>query len=791
MLKQKISYKNIHLLFLPVILVLCFSSCTIFTVVKDSPPNSPFIFETRVNIKSNDLRNDEKSRLAAGLTEQLDDNVSARKLDKVFWEVLKKPNPLDTSSIVKSIEYMHYYLNGEGYFQDSITYTTSIKQHGQQHRAIVDFNINTGNVTRIKSLTYTLDNVALQQLTDSAINNALVKPGDPFAQGPISLELDRLAELYRNNGYMLFTRNNLYALWDTVDLSLLEPALDPLEQIAQLKKAQDRLKNPKADLDIRLKIVEDSATLKKYYYGNVSVFPDVKFDATTNDSSHIKTIENVTVIQNSNKFKPNIFPQYIYLERGDLFKQSQFNRTLNRFNSLGSWRLVDLKQNKRTETDTVDFMLKLTPAPKYNFTTNLEGSFSQTVNSRNFVGLGINFGLQNRNFLKTANQLNTNVRYGVELGGFFNAEQLIQTEQVSLSNSLIMPRFVFPGMKNYKSNFRGNAQTILSLNAAKTNRRALFNLATLNTSWGYDFSWRAKKYFLNNKMYNLGLKIPNIEYSYLNKKDSLIKMIEKQPSIKNLFSDGLITSVIANFSMPWNSKNKNNLNVLRTNIEASGLLTGFIKNSFIEKELYRFIKADVEYAKLYKLTKKTNLVVRGFGGLGYEFESTPNPDKRNQLPFFKQFYSGGPNSMRAWQLRQLGPGATIKNFDSTAGVPDRFGDVQLEANIEYRFPVFSFSGIPVNGALFTDIGNVWLLKKAAGTTDEVFHLNRLGTDLAIGTGAGIRVDFSFFVIRLDYAYKVKDPSPSAKNFAYRNRFFAYPFFKGSQLQVGIGYPFIF
>ncbi|MCH5600531.1 BamA/TamA family outer membrane protein [Niabella ginsengisoli] len=268
-------------------------------------------------------------------------------------------------------------------------------------------------------------------------------------------------------------------------------------------------------------------------------------------------------------------------------------------------------------------------------------------------------------------------------------------------------------------------------------------------------------------------------------------MIDNNPSIQNLFSDGLITSVITNFSMPWNSPNKRSVNVIRMNFESSGLLTGLVRNSFIDEQLYRFIKLDAEYAKLIKLSSKTGLVLRGFGGVGYEFDATANPLKRSQLPFFKQYYSGGPNSMRAWQLRRLGPGSAIKDFEGSGSVPDRFGDVQLEANIEYRMPLFSIGSLPINGAIFTDVGNVWFLKKDAGNPEERFNLSRLGTDLAIGSGAGVRADFGFFVIRLDYAYKVKDPSPDINNAAYQNKFFAYPFFKGSQLQVGIGYPFIF
>jgi outer membrane protein assembly factor BamA len=272
-------------------------------------------------------------------------------------------------------------------------------------------------------------------------------------------------------------------------------------------------------------------------------------------------------------------------------------------------------------------------------------------------------------------------------------------------------------------------------------------------------------------------------------------LIQKNPAIKNIFSDGLITSVMGRFTMPWSDTKNRHTNIFKANLEVSGLLSGMLSGRFIDSQLYRFAKLDIEYAKLIKW-EKTSLALRGFGGIGYEFDFTKNPNKRSRLPFFKQYYSGGPNSMRAWQLRRLGPGATVKYFTGSGNAaqtvePDRFGDVQLEANIEYRMSLLSMAGIPINGAIFTDVGNVWLLKNGAGSSEEIFKLSRLGNDLAIGSGAGVRVDFGFFVIRLDYAYKVKDPSPDPVNIKYQNKFFSYPFFKGSQLQVGIGYPFIF
>jgi outer membrane protein assembly factor BamA len=281
-----------------------------------------------------------------------------------------------------------------------------------------------------------------------------------------------------------------------------------------------------------------------------------------------------------------------------------------------------------------------------------------------------------------------------------------------------------------------------------------------------------------------------MEYSFLNKTDSLNNLIDSNPSLKNIFTDGLVFSSVINFSITGGKKN--NLNIFHANLEGSPLFLAFFHNPFLDTQLYRFIKVDGEFARLIRF-KKTSVALRVFAGLGIAdpFNTTVNPDKKNSLPFFKQYFSGGPNSMRAWALRRLGPGSTIKNFAGPDGTPDRYGDMQLEFNAEYRFPIGKPLGIKVDGAFFTDIGNVWLLKNKAGPPEEVFHFNRFVNDLAIGAGAGLRVDFGFFVIRLDYSYKVKDPSPSLDNAALQNKWFAYQFFKGSQFQLGIGYPFIF
>ena len=766
-------YKKTLQAIVAVPIIVALASCTI---VKNYQPGKPFVYKTNINLIGN-FSNEEKDILVTGLEAQLDDSMQVRKLDKLLWAVMKRPPVYDSSNADKSIIFMQALLRSLGYFNDSIYYDHIIKKEQEdQLRTTVTFIVKPGKQVHLDTVIYNLRHPDLQRITDSAIQQAFIKKGDPFAKNPISAELDRLTELYRNSGYLRFTRDELVGLWDTLDVSLLQPGIDPFEQLEILQRLLERRQNPTASLEIRLRSI-DSVKLTKFYIGNTTVYPDYITD-TAGLTPTIKVVEGVTVVQHRNRFKPKIFPPNIYLPKDSLYRQRMYIRTLNRFNLLGTWRMVNIDQLPRK--DTVDFVIRLSPAKKYSFNTNLEGSINQSVIAGNLFGVGVNVGLQNRNFAKAANMTNSNLRYGIELGKTRGVTgQFIQTQQVSFSHNIYFPRFV-PGIKLIPENRRDNFRTLFSFSAANTERRLLYNLTTINGAWGYEFQQR--KLLIN-------VKFPNIEYSNLIRRDSLDTLIKYNPSLRNIFTDGFIASVIANVTLSGGKGNK--LNIFRANIEESGLLTGMIRNNFLDTQLYRFIKLDAEFAHLIRYNK-SSLAFRVFAGAGYEFNSTRNPEKRNNLPFFKQYFSGGPNSMRAWALRRLGPGSAIKEFAGKDGIPDRYGDIQLEANAEYRFPIGRPLGIKVNGALFTDIGNVWFMKTATDRPpEEIFNLSRLGKDIGIGAGGGLRIDFDFFVIRFDYSYRIKDPSPALSDSAFQNKWFSYPFFKGAQFQLGIGYPFIF
>ncbi|MGN6293373.1 MAG: BamA/TamA family outer membrane protein [Chitinophagaceae bacterium] len=757
-----------------------FASCTI---VKKYQPGKPFVYKTNINLIGN-FSKAEKQGLITGLEGQLDDSMRARKLDKLLWSTMKQPPVYDSINADNSIVFMRALLSSLGYFNDSIYYTSSIKfEKPDQYKTTVDFFVRPGKQVKLDSITYNLRHTDLQFLTDSTKPQAIIKKGDPFAKSPISAEFDRLTELYRNTGYFRFSRDELVGIWDTLDVALLQPTLDPFEQLELLQKLQERRNNPTANLEIRLKSV-DSTKLVKYYIGNVTVYPDFTTDTVGLKPSIVEVggkdgKKGIKVVQHYGRFKPKIFPPNIYLPSDSVYRFRRYLRTINRLNSLGTWRAVSIDQLPRKGQDTIDFVIRLTPAKKYLFDTNLEGSINQNAFSGNILGIGVNVGLQNKNFAKAANIANSNLRFGIELGNASSLGQFIQTQQIGFSHSIYMPRAI-PNFGFIPENLKDNFKTVLNFKAANTERRWLYNLTTLNGSWGYEFQRR--------KML-ISVKLPNIEYSSLIRRDSLDTLIKYNPSLRNVFTDGFISSVIGSFTLSGGSTNR--LNVLRVNVEESGLLTGMIRNSFLDKQLYRFLKLDAEFAYLMRFPKSA-LAFRFFAGAGYEFNSTRDTAKRHNLPFFKEYFAGGPNSMRAWSLRRLGPGSSIKEFNGVGSTPDRYGDIQLEGNIEYRFPLGTPFGVKVNGAVFTDIGNVWYMKSAPNRpSEEVFKINRLWKDLAVGSGVGLRVDFNFLVIRFDYAYKVKDPSPAPADAAIQNKWFGYKFSKGDQFQLGIGYPFIF
>lgn len=739
---------------------------------------------------------------------QLDDSLKTRIVSYagVYREIVRPP-VFDTANIGRSRLFMTSLMNSIGYFHPQISDTFRIDtvrekqswkrfwhprrypKRGKWYRAFVNFTVRPGKVLRLDSIGYAMATPELQQLALRNRDKSVLKKSEPYTLQSISDELDRLLVIYRNSGYYKMNKEDLYAEVDTVVAALIDPTLDPFEQIRLLDSLQKKRQNPTINIIIRQKPVEDGNKVEKFYIGDVTVYPDLTYIedslARAKDTAMVK---GYRFIYNTNKFKLPFVARNIRLVPGSQYVQRRYYRTINNFSSLGAWQNVDVDLQERYDSvPLLDAYIRLYPAPKQNLNISLETSrnVSDFLTTGQLFGIGVNGRLLNRNAYREAIQTVTNARFGIELG-----KNLIQTLQVSLAHTINFPRFITP--IRIRTDSLINPRTLLNLNTAYTDRFLLFRSKSFNTSWGYEWTKGRRREDQDQpgqRWRKTWQYIPiNFEYTKVLKTDSLRELERKISSYQFAFNDGMIISQV--LSLTTGVEKEKNLTLLRGRIEESGALFGMIKN-LEQGDLNRFIKIDGE-VKHFINQKKSQWAFRAYAGYGFVYGKTRdtlgNIVNENNLPFFKAFFAGGPYSMRAWQIRRLGPGSsTLYNPADT--VIERFGNMQIELNSEFRFNITTIAGVKVNSAFFVDMGNIWSKefypKTEIPVPEASFRFSRLYKDLAIGAGTSLRFDFDFFLIRLDWAYKIKDPLYASE----KDGWFHDLRLLNGQFQLGIGHPF--
>lgn len=753
------------------LVVLLISSCG---ASKKLPRNKPFVYKTTIYLNS-PLTGLPKAELISKLENQLDDSIKTRYVSYAGVRVLQNPPGFDSSNIARSRIFLKALLTSIGYFYPQIRDSFYVVKKGDQQRVHINFFVTPGKQTKVESVTYQLTTPALQEIATEPQTKPVIKANDPYSIGAIAAERDRLVSQFHQNGYYKIGPDDVYALVDTVVAALIDPTLDPFEQIRLLDSLKKKSENPTIKIVFKQKPPSDSNQVKKFYIGNVTILPD---QSLVQDSVLIYKDSTVKPYQFrflSNRFKLGFMNRYVSLIPGKQYNETDYYKTINTFNRLGAWQSADVALTERYDSvPLLDAEIRLYPSLKRNLKVDLEASrnIADYLTTSQFFGLGLNFALTNRNAFRQSIQTNTNARFGVEFGSSF-----IQTLQTNLSHSINFPRLIVPFKISDKIQKKiANERTILNINGSYTIRKDIYNVSSINSGFGYEWS---------SKRFNWQLIPINVEYTRLDGKDSLNKLIQQIPSLRYAFNDGFVIGTIASMNTTWiKGKRRSNFKV---RIEESGALFGFIKN-LERNNLFRFIKTDIEYKHLISYNRSA-LAFRGFFGYGYVYGKKGDQPETN-LPFFKAYFAGGPYSMRAWQVRRLGPGSTLLYDTSGTRANDRFGNMQLEANMEYRFDLTTVAGIKVKSALFVDMGNIWSNEfKDANLTDKIpeasFQFSRLYKDLAIGGGTSLRLDFDYFLIRFDWAYKLKDPRWVAIN----NGWFHDLRIANGQFQLGINYPF--
>jgi outer membrane protein insertion porin family len=785
--------------------------------VKNHPKEKPFVYYNQINISNPKLTKEEKTILTSNLTTQLDDSMQVRVKEKLlFFKNLVDPSLYDSLNADASARNMEIYLKTVGYYYGSVSHRLLLdtvpakKKSSTQIHAITEFDVNTGPLVHIDSINYLITDTihpelsaTLQTITDQNRDKGLLKKGSPFTEQLILNELERLVELYRNNGYYKFSREQLYVDADSFYVPLLNPFLDPFERIQVLQDAQKWRANPTFNVFIRLKPKNDSTALMPYTIGTINVEPEYTNAAYDTLQYKITPYKNIVFKTKTERFKPAFIANSIQLKPGNIYRLSNLTQTLDELNNVGTWQFIKvepiekhLKLSNGKDSGIVDFDFKMVPSKKFTFNADLEGVFNQVQQAAvgiagNLIGVGVNLGIRDRNFAKRGIQFNNTFRFGVE-SGIGRVNPGLQAIEFTYSTGLVFPKLVFK-----KRTFINATASYIDRNI---NANGLYSLSNINLAGGWQHSKRVGK-----KNFTYTIQPLNVEFVRLfDKSQPFEDTLSNNPFLQFSFREGLVIGMAANLVYTKEVSRTKTI-YWRFGLEESGLTWGrlFRPIASIRNQLFSYIKADVEVKYTKVISPKSNFVVRGVVGAGYNVTDTAS------MPFFKQFTGGGPNSMRAWPLRSIGPGS--RPLDSRSGRGQFFsrsGDFIFEANAEYRYNIYTFipNTFVLRGALFTDVGNVWNFKNRSniGNDTVVVQMKNFVRDLGVSAGTGFRLDFvGLFVIRFDFALRMKNPSKpfsdkdngwripalSYKNLLSGNEINRQWRYENFNFSIGINYPF--
>lgn len=724
------------------------------------------------------MNSGEKADLISKMENQLADSLKVRYRKKGFLrKQMERPAVFDTNYAVQSVEYLDELLRANGYMQGKISWDSSLQTVNDQRRVTTNFKVEPGKPLRIDSIDFDFRDSTLQQLAQASRKDSRLKKGIPYSNALIANEIDRLLGVFRDNGYLKITREDVYAQVDTVVAALIDPGLDPFEQIRLLQEVQKRRENPQIDVILKQRGTENPENLQQYRFRYIRFYPDLSLvqDEFTGSAKDTLSRGNIRIIRSRYLTKPAFLVRNNHMAPGQLYRQKDVYRTNNVFQQMSAWQQVGIDLEPIDSLGVVDANINMYLAKKQNLSVDVEASRNATdiITTTNLFGIALNFGLQDRNVSKQSVLASTNFRFGIELG---NQGRIIQTFQTSITQSFSIPKFVTPFRIKQERKLQ-SSRTLLTANGAITNLRDFLRVQSLNAAIGYE--WTNAK---NRTWYYSPL---NVEFVRLYKTDSFFKQAAIIPNLENFYNDGLIVSQYLVLRNAWARGNK--IYSFKVQLEESGGVFGNFKALDLDARLFRFAKADIDF-RHYINKGSSSWAFRFFVGLGIPYgkqqDSSGAVIREQSLPFFKSYFAGGPSSMRAWQVRQLGPGSS--NYFQGANT-FRFADFQLESNIEYRFPLGTLFGINLKSAFFTDIGNIWYRNNQGNPAldDGVFRLRTLYRDIAVAGGTSLRLDFNYFMIRFDWAYKLKDPLFADQ----QNGWFQNINLLKGQFQLGINAPF--
>jgi len=638
-------------------------------------------------------------------------------------------------------------LENRGFFYS----TSSSKFNEKEKTASVAYQVNVTKPYRMA--TYQLDSLPNPIHGDikKILKRTRFKEGVRFDLSYMKLERERIDFNLKNKGYYNFDPRFLIFEADT-----------------------NRYTNKRYDLFLKLIKDAPKKSTIPYKINKVNIYTN--YEISDSIQPEIVRYNEKNFIHNDVFFKPKYLDPFVKLEEGERYNPLNSKNTARRLSTIGAYKYVNIqyKEIDSLASDSLGVLeanIYLSPLNKRAIRAELQ----LLTKSNNFTGPALALTYSNRNLFGGGETFNisTNVGYETQFGADKNAGR--SSLQLGLKNELIFPRVLFPIKINEDFFEYAIPKTKISLGLDYLNRSKLYTLLSGTVLFGY--LWNANR-FITHEINPISTNYTELS----NTTPEFEQILNDNPFLRRSFEQQFISGLTYSFTYNGmvDTKKQQQFYLNATFDIAGNSISLFGKEealgnpkTFLGLEYAQYAKADVDFHYHYQFKKEKVFAARLFAGYGMAYGNS------DVVPFVKQYFSGGPYSVRAFKIRGLGPGTYNENDDTNSGnFFDKTGNIRLEANIEYRFPIFSF----FKGAIFADAGNIWNSKENPTFGGKDKFTSNFINELGMGAGMGIRVDIQSFVIRFDLAAPFHDPSlPKGERFNFD--------VKSPILNFGIGYPF--
>lgn len=708
-------------------------------------------------------------------------------LGEFLMNIGEAPSLIDSNKTNRSVNQIVSYLNNKGYFGSTVDDTVIYPQlqKNRRQKAIQCYIIHPSQPYTLRSIAWDIkdEGIAIAIVSDTATEYCQIKRNMNYDFDSFEAERDRITKLLKNKGYYKFSKDYIRFSIDStlgshqadVQITINKQELKLNDSsFANVNHQQFTIRNIYIKSLFDLQQLREDKDISNY---DTTLYRNLLF-LRNKDSIYGTNIEKIL------KFKPYILEQRISFRKDNIFRQLDYEATYRQLTNLRVFRQVVIDPIEVGD-NKLDMYIKLFPFSKQSYTAQFEG----TTNSGSNLGIGGSVSYENNNLYGGAEILRLGIKGGTEVQQTINAssnsENLgFNTIQIGADASLNIPREFFPfsllvNKKKLPEKMTTQDRRTVFLSSFNYQSRSDYDRTLANVSYGYTF-----KYLKNGKISFFPIELNIVK---VKPKAGLLELLQNpDPLLQYRFTDHLIQNLRITYILNKQKNNNGDVLFLKIDGESSGLLLReFFELSKINPDAngsYEIAKIPFShYIRLFAdgrfnkaIGAYQRLVGRSALGIGLPLSNYPT------LPLEKSFYSGGANGIRAWEARTLGPGSYIIPSDQKYA---QFGDIQLEYNLELRFRITK----TLNGAAFIDGGNIWILKKDSSRPNADFSFKKMNflNDLAFGPGLGLRYDLSFFIVRLDWAFKLRDPSypigerwynPSQRKLS-------------SNLNFGIGYPF--